>query len=571
MTALELLHDAGRWSMDAVWLPLLIWTAVALPIYALQRWTPRVTYHTRYWTILALVVSLPIGLVAAGMTAMIDTPVREGAVFNLASFGPVITTSAPAASFVWTVYHSAGALLVVACVLTAVRGIILMNATVALRRFTHSSMDPVPAPVAREAARLARRLGVTDRLRICISKSQTSPLTFGWRNPMVVLPAPLLDAPSDLRLALAHELVHIRRRDYPWQWSENLIGALFAIHPLVTVLRREAAVLREITCDADVLAQLGERSRYARLLLQYSTASAPHGRLAVGILLRENHLKQRIRAMKDLLEFTRLSRSKRIGILLSATLLIVTVVAVACTDAFVDSTPNTNARTQVESAPAGDETFVIVEQMPELVGGLASIMQDLRYPEVAKNAGVSGRVIVQFIVDKDGNVVDPEVVRGVGSGLDEAALEAVRKAEFKPGMQRGEPVRVKMSLPVTFKLDGSANRKPGDASNAEVDAVTPAAANVDKMPELVGGLAALQQDLKYPELAKRAGVEGRVIVEFVVTKEGTTRDARIVRGLGSGLDEEALRVVRTARFTPALQGDNAVPMKLSLPFTFRLD
>ena len=98
------------------------------------------------------------------------------------------------------------------------------------------------------------------------------------------------------------------------------------------------------------------------------------------------------------------------------------------------------------------EIFVIVEEMPQLIGGLASLQKSITYPEIAKKAGVEGRVIVQFVVDEAGRVIEPIVVRGVGAGCDEEAVRAVTQAHFTPGKQRGKPVRVKMSLPITFKL-----------------------------------------------------------------------------------------------------------------------
>lgn len=98
------------------------------------------------------------------------------------------------------------------------------------------------------------------------------------------------------------------------------------------------------------------------------------------------------------------------------------------------------------------EIFVVVEEMPDLIGGLAEIQKNIRYPEIARKAGVEGRVIIQFVVDESGNVVDPTVVRGIGAGCDEEALRVVREAKFKPGKQRGKSVKVKMSLPITFKL-----------------------------------------------------------------------------------------------------------------------
>ncbi len=102
------------------------------------------------------------------------------------------------------------------------------------------------------------------------------------------------------------------------------------------------------------------------------------------------------------------------------------------------------------------EIFVIVEQTPEMIPNQAEAMRNLQssitYPEIAKRAGVEGRVIVQFVVDEQGNVVDPFVVRGIGAGCDEEAVKAVRTLKFKPGKQRGRAVKVQMTLPVTFRL-----------------------------------------------------------------------------------------------------------------------
>lgn len=111
--------------------------------------------------------------------------------------------------------------------------------------------------------------------------------------------------------------------------------------------------------------------------------------------------------------------------------------------------PPPPAEEEVEEEP---EIFMIVEDMPELIGGLGSIQSKIKYPEIAKKAGVEGRVFVQFVVNTDGSVVDPVVVRGIGAGCDEEAVRAVSQAKFKPGRQRGKPVPVKMSLPITFKL-----------------------------------------------------------------------------------------------------------------------
>jgi TonB family protein len=94
----------------------------------------------------------------------------------------------------------------------------------------------------------------------------------------------------------------------------------------------------------------------------------------------------------------------------------------------------------------------VTEQTPELIGGLGALQRKVRYPELARRAGVEGRVILQFTVDEQGRVTDPRIIRGIGAGCDEEALRVVKQARFRPGTQRGKPVQVKMSLPITFRL-----------------------------------------------------------------------------------------------------------------------
>jgi TonB family protein len=99
-----------------------------------------------------------------------------------------------------------------------------------------------------------------------------------------------------------------------------------------------------------------------------------------------------------------------------------------------------------------NEVYVLVEQMPELVGGLAALQSRVRYPEAARSAGIQGRVIAQFVVDETGRVTDPVIVKGISRECDEEVLRVLSESRFRPGKQRGKTVRVKMSLPVTFAL-----------------------------------------------------------------------------------------------------------------------
>ena len=98
------------------------------------------------------------------------------------------------------------------------------------------------------------------------------------------------------------------------------------------------------------------------------------------------------------------------------------------------------------------EIFVVVEEMPEIIGGIERLYELLEYPELARKAGLEGLVVVQFVVEPDGSISNIQVIRSAGKLLDEAAIKAVQQLRFKPGRQRGRPVRVRFSLPIRFKL-----------------------------------------------------------------------------------------------------------------------
>lgn len=99
------------------------------------------------------------------------------------------------------------------------------------------------------------------------------------------------------------------------------------------------------------------------------------------------------------------------------------------------------------------EVFMVVEEQPELIGGMSALNEEVEYPDFARKAGIEGRVFVQFVVDENGNVTQPTVLRSPHKLLSEEALRVVKEMKFKPGKQRGKSVKVKMSLPVTFKLN----------------------------------------------------------------------------------------------------------------------
>lgn len=99
-----------------------------------------------------------------------------------------------------------------------------------------------------------------------------------------------------------------------------------------------------------------------------------------------------------------------------------------------------------------EDIFMVVEQEPEIIGGQEALYDELTYPSACKRAGIEGRVVLQFVVNTDGSVQDVDVLRGIGGGCDKAAVKALKEIRFKPGRQQGNPVRVRFSWPILFKL-----------------------------------------------------------------------------------------------------------------------
>ena len=107
---------------------------------------------------------------------------------------------------------------------------------------------------------------------------------------------------------------------------------------------------------------------------------------------------------------------------------------------------------------ASEEIFLIVEEQPEPIGGMKAfynhINSVIKYPAIARRMGVQGRVFVQFVVEKDGSITQVEVIRGIGGTCNAEAIRVVSGAPpWNPGKQRGKPVRVKMVLPISFRLE----------------------------------------------------------------------------------------------------------------------
>ena len=232
------------------------------------------------------------------------------------------------------------------------------------------------------------------------------------------------------------------------------------------------------------------------------------------------------------------------------------------------------------------DVYEVVENMPEFPdGGMPGLMKylsaNIRYPEAAHKDGTQGRVTVQFVVGKDGSIGNVSILRGVDPALDAEAIRVISgMPKWKPGTQKGEPVNVKYTVPVMFRLTPEpvdkidemivvGYRNPDAPVTGEVYEVA------DKMPEFPGGMTGLMQHLskniRYPAEAHTNNIQGRVVVSVIINTEGKVTNAKIVQGVAPSLDAEALRVTGTMPdWIPGTKDGKPVNVKYTFPVVFRL-
>ncbi len=121
--------------------------------------------------------------------------------------------------------------------------------------------------------------------------------------------------------------------------------------------------------------------------------------------------------------------------------------------------PSNSLISYLQNSPSS--YFIAVEKMPEPIGGIKAIQEKIVYPELAKKAGIEGRVFVKAYIDEKGNVTEAEIIKGIGHGCDEAAMKAVKETKFIPGKHKGKPVKVQVSVPILFRLDSNGGDKNG--------------------------------------------------------------------------------------------------------------
>ena len=228
--------------------------------------------------------------------------------------------------------------------------------------------------------------------------------------------------------------------------------------------------------------------------------------------------------------------------------------------------------------PSENDTLSVADTMPEFPGGMVAlfnfISQNIDYSNVNMNSiKTRNRVIVTFIVDKEGNIIKPVIVHALNPDCDKEALRVISlMPKWKPAILDNKKYACKYTVPITFKLEATKKIEAKENTILENDTLDIA----DTMPEFPGGASALMdfisQNIIHPNAYLEGnGTQGRAIVGFVVDKDGSIINPQIVRSVDPYLDREALRVVNLMpKWKPGINKGEKVAVRYKLPINFSL-
>lgn len=275
---------------------------------------------------------------------------------------------------------------------------------------------------------------------------------------------------------LLHERVHVRQNHSIDLILLELMIIIQWFNPIVFLYQRTLISLHEYLADEGVLKEGYDKRDYQKLLLNQT--------LGVQFISMSNNFNQSLIKRR----FIMMSKSKTKSIALLKLILVVPVALIftlvftfsisenVIAQTEIDNSSEVEVAVQVEKATIPNQQdapiFTVVEKMPEYPGGKEAMIKylstNIKYPEEARKNGVSGKVYVTFIIEKNGKVNDVRVLRGVSEELDKEAVSVISQMpDWNPGMQKGQAVRVQYNLPIQFHLDTDKDPGKGEKENKE--------------------------------------------------------------------------------------------------------
>ncbi len=477
--------------------------------------------------------------------------------------------------------------------------------------------------------------GIPRHVEIMISNDVPGPVTFGWREPAILLPARFPSLSAAMREAiLCHELTHVERRDWLSSLAEELFRAALWFHPAVWWVIGEIHLAREQAVDESVLETTQAREPYMDALLTMAgVAPAPPADLAPApMFLRKRHLKKRLMAIVKEVRMKRISGT-RLACLTGAAMMTILAAGWVVTGIF-----------PLAAAPryANDGAGVTVNTAAAHLLHRAPVF----YPAEARAKGIEGTVVAQLRLSSDGEVADAAILSGPQE-LRKAVLESVLAWHFeKSGAASPQTISVQFARPVATLAQAppspAAAAQPAaapvkirhilinnlpdemrdslrsalpvhegdDWSPAALSAVNQTARSFDShlqssvqrdaegQFDVAIGLPATMEiaatppnpddsdvmhvgrgvsapqliskiEPEYSEEARAAKIWGSVLLSVVIGTDGRAADFRIVKGLGMGLDENAIAAVQRWQFRPGMKAGVPVKVQAQIEVNFR--
>lgn len=437
-------------------------TAVGLLSYALQSGLllvvglllPRVLRlrHPQtllvYWRVLLIVVLF---LPLAATIWQPEAPLPRLAIGSL-TVEAVVATTLPQGmpGITWRGAAIAVTAIALLALLRLVIGLVYLNRC----RSAAVALAPTPSPVSR----LQQRLGL--RIPFLVSDRLSVPLTFGWRRPAIIVPRSFYDLTEDQQEGVAcHELIHVRRRDWPMTVIEEIVRAVLWFHPAVWALLSKIALSREQVVDARAVRLTGKRRPYLDALWHIVCTHKRHANALAVPLIGRRHLVERVAWLKK-----EISMSKA-RIAISVIILAIAVAATGAVGASVfpsasesalDVQPMASPSSAAKDASEGEDEKLRTTSKDsvcdEITHPVVVNKVNPKYPEGARKEKVMGVVTLETVVTEDGKVREIEVLQSPDERLSQASVEAVSQWTFEPALCDGRPVEVFYNLTLKFNL-----------------------------------------------------------------------------------------------------------------------
>jgi TonB family protein len=449
--------------------------------------------------------------------------------------------------------------------------LVLAVEAVKVRRLA-SSAQPV-----RDARRIDMAQAIAGALHfrappLVMESSRTAlPIAWGLRRACILLPLGAGDWSDErLQAVLTHEMAHVRRGDWLTHVLAELTCALYWFHPLVWTARNQLCRESEQAADDEVLNLGTTGTDYAAHLLDIVRAARTRVRgLAPTVAMaRGSGLERRVASLLNgLANRTIVTRRRLIAIAAVTIIIALPLAAIGAREASMRITVRTTDLPPLAEAATGGLTEGATAALrrvralrelsapgPWTTPEIAEYTTPPLYSDEARRLGVEGIVTAQAHVDESGNVTGVRVVKGLGLGLDQNALVALRQWRFRPGTRDGSPIAMDVEVEVEFTM-----------RNETINALI-----ANDMATLVGPGVTPPSAVRAVQLKPGTiGARGIVILDVVLLEDGTPRIVRILRSLSPDADEAAVRSFEQWRFSPALKDGRPIKVRMNAEVSFR--